>query len=95
MYDIRSQGNGEDRRERLLIGRDMRGMSKVLEFVLSDLGVKVESEVRKAIELKRKKEAREGETEWNPGTKGKWVTALHRMVQAGLVEKVTVDNRLL
>ena len=39
-----------------MIGRDMRGISKVLEFFLSDLGVKVKIEVSKAIELKRKKE---------------------------------------
>ena len=39
-----------------MIGRDMRGISKVLEFFLSDLGVKLKSEVSKATELKRKKE---------------------------------------
>lgn len=39
MYDMRSQGNGEDRRERLDRKGHERGMSKVLEFVSSDLGV--------------------------------------------------------
>ena len=60
------------RRERLLIGRDMRGISKVLEFFLSDLGVKVKSKVSKTMDVKRKKLGRVRQN-GIASTKGKWV----------------------
>lgn len=54
----------------------------------------MESEVSKATELKRKKErGREGETEWNPGTRGNGLLLTIEWFKQAPLRKLLLDNR--